>query len=91
MHREKASPIWSLIERSSLSAENTHSRKDEKHGVTRAYKTVIIGAPNTPQNVVSSTVQLSVGNQTRLLLNVTRDHNSTWHVSNAQIALLEGD
>jgi hypothetical protein len=54
-------------------------------GLARAYKALIVSANGTPQNVVSSMVQLSVGKTTRLLLNVTRDFNSTRHVFNAKL------
>jgi hypothetical protein len=49
-------------------------------GVARAYEAVIVSTTGTPQNIVSNPVQLTVGKNTTLLLNVTRDFNSTRHV-----------
>jgi hypothetical protein len=49
-------------------------------GVGRAYKAVIVSAGDTPQNIISSPLQLTVGYDTTLLLSVTRDFNSTRHV-----------
>ena len=53
--------------------------------VARAYKAIIVSAEGTPQNIASSPVQLTVGTATRLLLNATRDFNSTRHVFNAKL------
>jgi len=50
-----------------------------------AYKALVVGTNKTPQTIASSPVQLTVGTETRLLLNVTRDYNSTKHVFNARL------
>jgi hypothetical protein len=51
----------------------------------RAYKAVIVSAAGTPQNIASGHVQLSVGKVTMLLLDVTRDFNSSNHVFNCKL------
>lgn len=54
--------------------------------VAHAYRAAVKTLPgSTPQNMVSSTVQLNVGLDTRLLMNITRDFNSTRHVFNCKL------
>jgi hypothetical protein len=50
------------------------------NGGARAYKALIVSATETPQNIISNPLQLTVGYNTTLLLTVTSDLGSTRHV-----------